>query len=45
MAQNNLELDYELEVRPWLELAEVLKALSLDNALSVPQVFSYFANK
>jgi len=38
MAQNNLELDYELEVRPWLELAEDLKALSLDNALSVPQI-------
>mmetsp|Transcript_21901 Transcript_21901/g.65671 ORF Transcript_21901/g.65671 Transcript_21901/m.65671 type:complete len:750 (+) Transcript_21901:40-2289(+) len=35
---SELEKSYEKEVRPWLDLAENLRALSIDNALSVPQI-------
>lgn len=35
---SNLEINYEKEVRPWLQLAEDLRSLSLDNKLSVPQI-------
>jgi hypothetical protein len=32
--------DWKSKVGPWLELLEELKDLSLDNALSLPQVCS-----
>ena len=34
----DLQSGYDKEVRPWLELAEDLRALSLDKELSVPQI-------
>jgi len=33
-----LEDEYDKQVRPWLELAEDLRTLSLDNTLQVPQI-------
>jgi len=33
-----MEIEYEKNVRPWLELAEDLRTLSLDSQLAVPQI-------
>lgn len=35
---SHLDVKYEQKVRPWLDLAEDLRGLSLDNTLSVPQI-------
>lgn len=35
---SSLDIEYEKNVRPWLELAEDLRTLSLDHTLAVPQI-------
>ncbi|KAJ8614481.1 hypothetical protein CTAYLR_000866 [Chrysophaeum taylorii] len=38
VSESSLDKSYTKNVRPWLELAEDLRALSLDHTLAVPQI-------